>query len=319
MANNQDNQIVDVTTLTQTDYDVGEAKVNAGGKGKSVKISNAGTKRAFYVQFPVMLTWGSQSSQFDEDKPPVWDMSLQFPRDDFVTEAQTAALESLKTYETHLKALVIENSKTWLGKKTLTSDALDAIWTPMLKYPKDEEGEPDYSRAPTLRAKLPVWDGVFKSEIYNMAGEPLYTPDLSEEECKGLPSTLIPKGSMVGTILQSGGIYIVGGRVGTTWKLFQAVVKPRPTLYGKCQFALTSEQREVLETSDVGDDNRETVNDSDDEVVGNVAEVVGNVAEVVGDVAEEVAAEVAEVVEQAAPKKKVVRRKKKSADVDEDV
>ena len=42
----------------------------------------------------------------------------------------------------------------------MSSEVIDALWTPMLKYPKDQEtGEFDYSRPPTLRLKLPIWEG----------------------------------------------------------------------------------------------------------------------------------------------------------------
>jgi hypothetical protein len=34
----------------------------------------------------------------------------------------------------------------------MSEDAIDALWTPMFKYPKDKNtGEPDTDRSPTLR------------------------------------------------------------------------------------------------------------------------------------------------------------------------
>ena len=308
MTSTQSNQIVDGTTFTSEDYTVGEVVANAGGKGKSGRITNVGSKRPLYLQTPLMLTWGANMNQWDDNSKPVYDMSLQFPRDDFVTEESTAFLEQMKAYEANLKTLAIENSKTWLSKKTITPDALDALWQPMLKYPKGEDEEPDYSRPPTLRLKIPVWDDVFKCEVYDVNGDPLFTPDLDEEECKGDPMSLIKKGCMVSAIIQSGGIYNVGGKIGTTWKLFQVIVKPKPSLYGKCHISLSGAQRATLEASNVSDEDvREEVEDSDEE------------EEVEEDVSSEVAAEVAEVVSAAAPKKKVVRRKKKVVAADEDV
>jgi len=306
---NQSNQIVDGTTFTSADYVVGDVVPNKNGKGKSGKITSAGTNKMLYVQTPLMLTWGVNKNQWDDSSRPTYDMSLQFPRDDFVTEDQTAFLDQMKAYESHLKQLAIENSKTWLGKKTLTPDALDALWQPMLKYPRGEDEEPDYSRPPTLRVKLPVWDDVFKCEIYDVNGNPLFTPDLGEDEVKGDPMSLIPKGSKVSVILQSGGVYNVGGKLGTTWKLFQAVVQPRPSMFGKCHIKLSDSQRAAFAASAVSDedeDNREEVEDSDSDDNGG------------DEVAQEVAAEVAEVVA-AAPKKKVVRRRKKTAVADDDV
>ena len=61
------------------------------------------------------------------------------------------------------------------------------------------------------------------------------------------PSDLITKGSHVATIIQCGGIWISDKKYGVTWKLFQAVVKPRETLSGKCHITLSTDEKEKLE------------------------------------------------------------------------
>ena len=305
MSDNK-NAIVNGTTFTSDDYIVSEPKVNQSGQGKSMRVINAHNKRGFYISTPLMLTWGVNKNQWDADKPPTYDMSLQFPRDDYATPESQAFLTQLREFENHMKQQAIENSKTWIGKKTCTPEVLDAIWYPMLKYPKDEDGEPDMSRPPTLRVKLPVWDGVFNSEVYDVSGNPLFTADLDEADRKGFPDELITKGAMVSCILQSGGAYQNGGKLGVTWKLFQAVVKPKPSLYGKCHIQLSAEEQAVLNQSTTGGTTEE-VNDSDeDDDVSVTAEA---------DAASEVAEDVAQAVA-AAPKKKVVRRRKKTVSDD---
>ena len=59
----------------------------------------------------------------------------------------------------------------------MSEDAIDALWTPMLKYPKDKNtGESDTTRAPTLKVKLPFWDGEWKTELYDVNQKAIF-PD----------------------------------------------------------------------------------------------------------------------------------------------
>ena len=52
------------------------------------------------------------------------------------------------------------------------------------------------------------------------------------------------------TVIQSGGIWFANGKFGTTWKLFQVVVKPRATLRGKCQISLSASELSTLSVAD---------------------------------------------------------------------
>ena len=56
----------------------------------------------------------------------------------------------MQAFEDAIKAEAVKNSKDWFGKASMSPEVVDALWTPMLKYPKNKEtGEPDYDRAPT--------------------------------------------------------------------------------------------------------------------------------------------------------------------------
>ena len=57
-------------------------------------------------------------------------------------------------FENKIKADARANSRDWLGKQNMSEDVISALFTPMLKYPKDANGEPDKSRTPTLKVKL---------------------------------------------------------------------------------------------------------------------------------------------------------------------
>jgi hypothetical protein len=110
-------------------------------------------------------------------------------------------------------------------------DILEALYSPMLKYSKDKNtGECDLTKAPSIRIKLPVWEGTWRCEVYDDEGTKLF-PNSS-----GLtPVDLIPKATNVKVLMTCGGIWFANGKFGITWKLVQAMVqKPRPQLSGRC-------------------------------------------------------------------------------------
>ena len=287
----------------EKDYMYTKAKVNANGR-KSIGILNNENKKSLYISTPLMLTWGV-NTYTDEKTGDVqsYDIALQFPNDEYNNPECVSFLKNMQALEQKIKEDAVANSKDWLNKTKLGPEAVDALWSPMLKYPKDKEtGEPDYSRAPTLKVKIPYWEGEFKNvELYNDNKE-LVFPSENETNI----SEFIVKGSNVATIIQCGGIWVANGKFGVTWRLFQAVVKPRTTLSGKCHISLSDKDKELMSKSvddneelpDVTDSVSKTqVEDSDDEEKVSVAQ----------EVKEEITKKV-EVEDQ--PKKKVVRKKK---------
>ena len=290
------------------DYVYTKAKVNANGR-KQIGILNKSTKKSLFLNTPLMLTWGVNEYTDDKSGQCTYDLALQFPLDEFNNDDCVAFLKNMQALEQKLKEDAIENSKDWLNKNKLTSESVDVLWSPMLKYPKDKDsGEPDYSRPPTLKVKIPFWDNDFKGiELYDENQEQLYPNDNNTK-----PIDFITKGSNIATIIQCGGIWVANGKFGVTWRLFQAVVKPRESLRGKCHITLSSKDKEKLiskaEESDVEDDEEDvnnkmkettTVEDSDDE------------EDVKEDVKQEVTKEItkAVVTEDVKPKKRVVKKK----------
>ena len=293
----------------ETDYVYTKPKVNGQG-GKGVGILNANTKKSLDLSTPLMLTWGINEYVRD-DGARTYDMSLQFPKEEYDSPEVAKFLENMKAFEAKLKLDAIKNSKDWMNKAKLTPEVCDALWTPMLKYPKYPEGhenagEFDYTRPPTLRLKVPVWDGVFNIEIYDTGSQPLFPND------KGVvPTELIPKQINVATVIRCGGLYFIGGKFGVTWKLHQAVVKPKVSMKGKCLVKLSASDRAALEV--VGDETTVGVtmaDDTDDEEEDVVEETVVAVAEPESEPEPDPEPEPEPEPEPVAPvKKKVVRKK----------
>ena len=303
-------QIVSVSNYSAaSDISYAKAKINPSG-GKNIAIMNGKVRKNTMLSTPLMLTWGM--SEFNDDKTGKrsFELSLQFPNAEYPDRDGEVFLEKMKEFETKVKADAVTNAKDWFGKQKMSAEVVDALWTPMLKYPKNKEsGEFDYARAPTLRVKVPYWDGDWKVELYDMEQRQLWpSEDLDS------PVELIPKLTKVACVIQCGGIWFANGKFGVTWKLFQAVVKPPTSLRGKCHIRLTEGDKERMasapgnvredEQHDDDDDNATTgvtVQDSDDEPESKPAAVVSEPVATLP----------------AAPTKKTIVRKKKASTDDE--
>ena len=219
-----------------TDMKYTKPKVNSVG-GRSVGIVNAKTSTVLNLSSPLMLTWGVQDFTDEKSGKVSYDLALQFPNDGFETPATKKFLANIAAFEKRIKEDAITNSKEWFSKPKMTSDAVDALWTPILKYPKNKDTlEADMTRAPTLKVKLPFWEGQWKElELYDVDMQPIF-PDASNPALS--PKDLIAKGSHIAVSIQCGGIWFANGKFGVTWKLFQAIVKPKMSLKGKCHIRL---------------------------------------------------------------------------------
>ena len=291
------------TFNASTDYVYTKPKLNANN-GKMIGILNKHNMKSLYLSTPLMLTWGVNEYTDDKTGKKTFDMALQFPNQEYNNPECAAFLKNMQELEKRIKDDAITNCKEWLNKPKMVAEAVEALWTPMLKYPRDKATEePDHSRAPSLKVKIPFWDDVFKNvELYNEASVQVFPNDDNNSI-----GDYIVKGTNVATLIQCGGIWVANGKFGVTWKLFQAVVKPRTTLSGKCHIVLSEKDKEKL-TVPLDDDVSE-------EVVNNVTEVPDSDDEV--DLSEqkntqekEEEVEAKQVQVEDAPKKKRIVKKK---------
>jgi hypothetical protein len=238
-----------------------QPKANAAG-GKNVRLMYNGQPSAVYVSTPLMLTWGVNEYTDEKSGRKSYDLNLQFPNPQYANDQTEQFLENMKALEAHLKAEAVTRCKEWFNKTKMSADVVDALWTPMLRYPKDRDtGEPDYSRAPTLRVKLPFWDNEFTTEIYDMDSAPLFP----SADSPLTPPEHITKGCQLAAVIQSGGIWFANGKFGTTWKLFQAMIKPKATLRGKWQGNKpTADERARMEKSAAAQDDTVEADRGDD-------------------------------------------------------
>jgi hypothetical protein len=186
-------------------------------------------------------------------------MSLQFPSNEYAREDTSAFLENVKKMELYVKEQACTNSKAWFGK-VQSQEVVEAFWTPMLKYPKDKAtGDPDMTKSPTFRIKLPFWEGQFKFEVYNVHRELIFP----KEDVDIMD--VIPKGSDVKIMLQCGGIWFAGGKFGITWKPYQIIVKPKQQLTpGVCHMMISDGDLKAKSDPEIKVDTSEHVESDED-------------------------------------------------------
>ena len=298
------NTIIDGTNFDINSVMYTNPKANDKG-GKSINILNLATKTGLRLSTPLMMNWGA--GEYVDKATGVgngkWEVSLQFPQVDYASEECTAFFNNMRAFEEKIKHDAVTNSVAWLGKKTMTPEIIDVLFTPMLKYTKIKgTTEPDYNKMPTIRLKLPQWEDKWKFEIYDEEGDALF-PSTSNPNVN--PLDYLKKGSTIACIIQCGGIWFTNGKFTVTWKLVQAVVqKPKDSIQGKCMIKLKSNEKEKLQKASPGEETHDdcagiaiVVEDSDEEPDETSDVVVSSISSsVTADVAEKPTAPPAESV-----------------------
>jgi hypothetical protein len=188
---------------------VGKPAVNKSG-GKSIALYNSPARTTLRLSTPAMMTWGVVRNEFEAGKA-TYSMSLQFPSPEYTTPEISAFLENIKALERLVLEKACEQSMQWFGKKQ-SPEIVKAFFNPLLYYSKDKAtGEPDYTKSPTLRLKLPFYDGEFKTEFYNASHELIFPQGNVDI------TSVVTKGSDVDTLLMAS-IWMAGGKFGITLK-----------------------------------------------------------------------------------------------------
>lgn len=287
-----------------------QPKVNDRG-GKSITIISTQSNRSLYVTLPMLLTWGI--SDYTDEKTGEADgkytMSIQFPRDMDRKPETDQALEKMKAFEEQILSDAVQNSEAWFGEKQ-SREIVKYGYFSFLKYSKNKDTKKiDTTKPPTMRPKVPCYEGKWKVEVYDTQSNMLFP----SENADATPMEFVPKRSNVIAMIQCGGIWVGGKGWGLTWKLVQCVVKPQvmETVFGKCNIMITDQVSEEMnkevdeskypESSDPVEDPT-YVEDSDDETPAPV------VAPAPAPAPAPVVAETEPEPEPEAPKKKVVKK-----------
>ena len=265
--------IIDGTNINTSVFSYSAPKAHTSG-AKVVNLYNKRSRESLTISTPLLLTWGAQESKDQQGNPlGKWTMSLQFPSSEYPNPDGEAFLKSMRELEAKVKADALTYSKEWFGKTISSSEVMDEKFNVMLRHPKIKgTAEPDFSKAPTMTVKLPCWSGVWKSQIFDEDGEPLYVNGKTNTHLNPL-EFLKPKTQVI-CLIECGGLWFVNGKVSVTWNLKQAIVqKPKVSMEGQCFIKLKTADKEKLkalppvEHDDIDPDGAVAtiVDDSDDE------------------------------------------------------
>lgn len=227
-------------------------KINDRG-GKSISMISKQTNRSLHISTPLLMTWGI-ADYVDEkgESDGKFSISLNLPNSEYATPATNTFLQKLKDFENQILDDAVVNSELWWGEE-MSREVAKHTFFPFLKYSKNKDTKKiDTSKPPSIRAKVPYYDGKWGVEIYDTKSNLIFP--CSNDNLT--PVDFVPKQSQVACVLQCGGIWIGGKGWGLTWKLIQCVVKPREvvSVYGKCHIQLSVEDRDALETQPINED-----------------------------------------------------------------
>jgi len=244
--------------------------------GKVINIMNKNTNQTLNVVTPVITTWGAKEG-LNQNKEPTgkWSVSLQFPNDEYPDEEASKFLVFLKKFEEDVKAAALKNSMDWLGLKNAIPQVIDVMFNAMLKYPKisKDKLELDYTKAPSLPAKLAEWKTGWQVEVFDEDKKPLFVKSDNGKNGASPLNYLSGKILKAKFILQPT-IWITNSKVSITWNVVHALVKKPQTQRipeGVCLLELSDNDKSNLETQiihDEADVDPSTVNamiESDDE------------------------------------------------------
>ena len=240
--------ILDVGSWDTTANKYMQPKINKSG-GKAITLISKQTNRSLHLTTPLMMTWGI-ADFVDErgESDGKFSISLNFPLDKDANTSTNNFLEKMKAFENQILDDAVANSESWWGEH-MSREIVKHTFFPFLKYQKNKETKKvDPSKPPSIRAKVPCYEGKWGVEIYDTKGNMIFPCENDELT----PMDFVPKQSNVACVIQCGGLWIGGKGWGLTWKLIQCVVKPYEvvSVYGKCHIQLSSEDTQTIENQD---------------------------------------------------------------------
>ena len=242
--------------------------------GGSVSIStNQLDSKVLRITTPPMMTWGI--SDYVDDKTGESDgrftMTLNFPNNDYVTPETNALLEKMLAFENAILDKAVENSEQWFGKKS-SREICEHTFFSSIKYRKIKDSNSfDYDKPPSLRVRVPCYDGKWGISLFDSDKNPLYPPE--DPNSQKTPPDLVEKMSNIACAIQCGGVWFGGKGWGVTWRLNQAIVQKKKKYdfdNDVCIIDISSTDKQKLDNPVTTEEEVETdstqVDDSDEEV-----------------------------------------------------
>jgi hypothetical protein len=210
--------IVKVSDFTTSNLSVGQVKsLESGGKMASLSYNSG----PLITQVgPLTLPYGM--NVFDKAGPIKYsmDLSLRGYEDD---ENVKGIYDTFAALDEWMIDQGVKNSKAWF-KADLKHEVVRAFYTPMVKVPKDADGNPK-PYPPTIKINLKkdrnnadAWE----VKVYERV-------DGDVRKVEGVPlEDLLVKGAQITTLIQCTSVWFAGSKFGLSWKANQIRMEKVP-------------------------------------------------------------------------------------------
>lgn len=305
--------VTDFESWEPSTVSYGPVKINSHG-GKNVRIYDA-KRNTLRIGTGMNFTWGCQRMDNENGRPPSYTVAIQHPSDGYDNPSGLILLDKLKQLDEKILNDAVTHSKEWFGR-VYTRPVLEALYNPILKYPKIKGTEdPDYSRAPTSKVKIQVYNNEFKVKLWDHQNKQIYKPgDLLDNGFEDF----IPKKSLVGMVIQCNGFWFIGGKFGVSFQMVQGVVRKPVDILDEdtCFISLKQNDLDIIKKTEQKEAEERENNDSGPLVSDDEEEEDDVVLEQVNEEVKEAIQEATPEPETTKPKKKrVIRKKTVTADV----
>ena len=212
---------------------------NLDNGGKMISLLYDG--EPFALQTPEMITpfglktWENKDT--DEEK---YTLELSF-RDMDSRKSMLSTFNAMKKFESNLIENCLSNSMLWLKKKTDKKDVIEALFTPIVRHSKDQDGEITDKYPPTFSFKIPTSStkkgpNNIMTEVYDDKGNAI--------DIRSVPS----KGTRCKAIITPS-VWCAGGKFGCSFRANVIKIRPKETISGMDAFMSTPD-----EDIDLGDE-----------------------------------------------------------------
>merc|ERR1712072_138999 len=240
ITQNDMNQVIKSTEFNPENISYSEPKQLSGGRGKTVYVQYNESSQ-YSVQTPIMpLPFGL--SVDDRQEIPKYALDLSFRGMEENPQVKKFH-DSLVELDEKLLDDGVENSMAWFKKKKSSKEVMSSLYNPVVKVSKDKEtGEPDGKYPPTVKVKIPNYDGKWGCDIYDDKKNELKP---SPEELKDM----ISKGTKVQALIRCTGVYFAAGKYGVTWRVTQLKIFRSSSLKGYA-FVDDSDDEDIVEVDE---------------------------------------------------------------------
>ena len=158
--------------------------------------------------------------------------------------------EKIKEFDTKIKADALKNSKEWFKKAKMTPDAIEAMYTEMLKESRNiETGELDDKYPPQFNYKVVIRDGKCECRFFDEKKVKIDIPILDGSMSDHILSRNLVKGAKIKALLKCNGIWVSGTKFGCTWRAEQIQISV-PEDLDEFAFRESDEEDTFIESDD---------------------------------------------------------------------